>query len=53
MMYCHPSAVKKWAKHLRPSATPQQLLQAELMRSAKAKKRLFQEQQLPLFGRAA
>lgn len=48
-MYCHPKAKNKWAKSLRPSATSQQIHQAEIMRKAKEKKRLFQANQLPLF----
>jgi hypothetical protein len=48
-MYCHPSAVKKWAKAIKPKATPQQLEQARTMRAAKIAKRLFQERQLPIF----
>lgn len=49
-MYCHPSQVRKWAKAMKPCATPQQLEQARVMRAAKISKRLFQERQQPLFS---
>lgn len=48
-MYCHPSAVKKWAKAIKPKATPYQLEQARIMRSAKIAKRDFLLSQKTLF----
>lgn len=33
-MYCHPRAVKKWIKSMKPQATPQQIEQAKIMRAA-------------------
>lgn len=48
-MYAHPLAVKKWAKAMKPDATPAQIEQARLMRSAKIARRQFEEQQLTLF----
>lgn len=48
-MYCHPHAVKKCAKASKPKATPAQIEQARIMRSAKIAKRIFQQRQLPLF----
>lgn len=48
-MYCHPLQVRKWAKSIKPKATPQQLEQARIIRAAKIAKRLFQERQVPIF----
>lgn len=51
VMYCHPSSVKKWSKAMKPKATPAQLLQALLMREAKAAKLDFFSRQQPFFKR--
>lgn len=48
-MYCHPHAVKKWAKAMKPEATPAQIEQARIMRAAKIAKRIFQNRQISLF----
>jgi hypothetical protein len=48
-MYCHPSAVKKWAKAMKPQATPAQIEHARIMRASKIAKRIFMERQLPIF----
>lgn len=48
-MYCHPSAVKKWAKAMKPQATAQQIEQAKIMRAAKQAKQIFQSRQGQLF----
>lgn len=48
-MYCHPLAVKKWAKAMKPQATPAQIERARVMRAAKIAKRIFQQRQLPIF----
>lgn len=50
-MYCHPHAVKKWAKAMKPKATPAQIEQARIMRAAKVAKRDFLTRQLSLFQR--
>lgn len=52
-MYCHPKAVKKWAKAMKPEATPQQLEQARIMRAARAAKRDFLHRQQTLFSETA
>lgn len=49
-MYCYPCAVKKWAKAMKPKATPAQLEQARIMRAARVAKRNFLERQKPLFS---
>lgn len=49
-MYCHPHAVKKWAKAMKPEATAQQIEQAKKMRLAKQKKSAFLAAQFPLFS---
>jgi len=48
-MYCHPSAVKKWAKAMKPKATPEQIAQAKIMCAAKIAKRIFEQRQISLF----
>lgn len=48
-MYCHPHAVKKCAKAMKPKATPAQIEQARIMRAARVAKRIFLERQLPIF----
>lgn len=48
-MYGHPLMVKKWAKAMKPEATPAQIEQARIMRAAKIAKRILQQRQLPLF----
>jgi hypothetical protein len=48
-MYCHPFQVRKWAKAMKPKATPAQIEQARIMRAAKIAKRIFQSRQLPIF----
>jgi hypothetical protein len=48
-MYCHPSQVRKWAKAMKPKATPAQIEQAKLMRAAKIAKRIFEARQISLF----
>lgn len=50
-MYCHPSLVKQWAKLAKPKATPRQIEQARLMRSAKIAKREFEQKQISLFSK--
>lgn len=52
-MYCHPSQSRKWAKAMKPKATPQQLEQARIMRESKRKKAAFLAAQFLLFERAA
>lgn len=52
-MYCHPRAVKKWAKVMKPQATPQQIEQAKIMRAAKIARRIFQQRQLSIFQEQA
>ena len=49
MMMCHPLAVKKWAKALKPSPTQREAEQARLMREAKQRKRDFLASQGKLF----
>lgn len=48
-MYCHPAQVNKWAKALKPAATPQQIEQARIMRAGKQKKAAFLDAQISLF----
>lgn len=50
-MYCHPQAVKQWAKAMKPKATLQQVEQARLMRAAKQAKRAFLARQFDFFER--
>ncbi len=52
-MYCHPHAVKKWAKAMKPVATPAQLEQARIMRAAKIAKRIFMQRQHDPFSLSA
>lgn len=52
-MYCHPSQVRKWAKAMKPKATPAQIEQARVMREAKYKKAAFLSAQFSLFSDAA
>jgi len=47
--YGRPKMVQKWAKSMKPKATPAQIEQARIMRAAKIAKRIFQQRQLPIF----
>ena len=49
-MMAHPKLVKKWAFFLKPEPTESQVLQAQIMREARRKKREFLESQGNLFA---
>lgn len=48
-MYCHPHAVKKWARAMKPAPSARLIEQARIMRAARIARREFADRQGDLF----